>query len=440
MAVDERLEIPFFELDLDPDHLRGSTVKRAEIRIGDPLQFKCNLKNFELDDNPPTLSWNFNGAPISLSDKDKLIDIKQRSSTLKIARFEPLHQGQYECSAKLKTGVKKLAKLKVDIKPENTTTFMFDEELCSSNYSSHCYHGGICLVHKPTNTISCRCPKEYVGPKCEYAENFVDKITKADPNNVNAITVGCVISLALILSFSAFMVFLKTKYRKISSSSSSRKPYITDVELKEIKTTTLLPQVMVFPAAAMTNDRRAAESSSKEERIYFMPKLCSRCSRDMRAYQEFCSGSSSEPEHALTSLISSDRNAPIMTPSTGSNRRSRSNDDLLLKNGEKISKKSTLARFNVFSSAPGNVLNAQELNDSSNPKKIRRLGVSDDALIGSPDPSNKRQLNNKIGDNEELIKQKTDFLANCRDQPTKQIPRSHQYSKFPEFVDENEER
>uniref|UniRef100_A0A915KWD5 EGF-like domain-containing protein n=1 Tax=Romanomermis culicivorax TaxID=13658 RepID=A0A915KWD5_ROMCU len=217
---------------------------------GDPLNFRCPFKELDVTQ----LYWRYNGA--ELNDTEKIVETHQNDSILKISHFYPIHAGSYECSAKLKSGTV-WGRLKIEVK-EAPLVELPDEELCGPEYSNYCKNGGTCFVDKKLKILLCKCPKQYMGPKCDYTENFVDKARfSTEAKSMDAVTSH----KKIIIDY-----YLNTG-RNAKKTAYIRKACVEFAKKNQCK----IDQIMVSRTVQTNHYQRAKCSSASptDEKTYF---------------------------------------------------------------------------------------------------------------------------------------------------------------------------
>uniref|UniRef100_A0A915HPZ4 Uncharacterized protein n=1 Tax=Romanomermis culicivorax TaxID=13658 RepID=A0A915HPZ4_ROMCU len=159
-----------FDLFVDPNS-NEEPVQRADIAIGKSVVIRCKLAD-EDTHLEPNLLWFYNGDYIALAnDSNKQIETSadQISSNLTIKDVGPSDGGSYECSAANRRKIRKSSKIRFEvIYIFNITELENSEESwCGPKYDNFCKNRGICLYHRTTKILSCKCQPNYFGSYCQ---------------------------------------------------------------------------------------------------------------------------------------------------------------------------------------------------------------------------------------------------------------------------------
>ncbi|XP_038651627.1 pro-neuregulin-2, membrane-bound isoform-like isoform X2 [Scyliorhinus canicula] len=140
-------------------------LKNQTLVEGQKLSLKC-----EAVGNPrPTYKWFKDGREIK---KNKEIRIKtgKKNSRLQINKLKVEDAGEYTCEAENALG-KDTSKTTINVQAAATTTLSPESghaRRCNESEKSYCVNGGVCYYIDGINKLSCKCPNEFTGDRCQH--------------------------------------------------------------------------------------------------------------------------------------------------------------------------------------------------------------------------------------------------------------------------------
>ncbi|XP_078267627.1 neuregulin 2a isoform X3 [Rhinoraja longicauda] len=142
-------------------------LKNQTLLEGQKLSLKCEA----VGNSQPTYKWFKDGTEIK---KSKAIRIKtgKKNSRLQISKLKVEDAGEYACEAENSLG-KDISKTTVSVQVAAATTTTLSPESgharrCNESEKSYCVNGGVCYYIDGINQISCKCPNEFTGDRCQH--------------------------------------------------------------------------------------------------------------------------------------------------------------------------------------------------------------------------------------------------------------------------------
>uniref|UniRef100_A0A674H7Y5 Pro-neuregulin-2, membrane-bound isoform n=1 Tax=Taeniopygia guttata TaxID=59729 RepID=A0A674H7Y5_TAEGU len=142
-------------------------LKSPNVHVGEKISLKCEATA----GNPqPSYKWFKDGKELK---KSKDIRIKygngKKISRLQFNKVKLEDAGEYSCEAENVLG-KDTAKGSLNVKSVTTTLSSWSGHArkCNETAKSYCVNGGVCYYIEGINQLSCKCPIEFTGDRCQH--------------------------------------------------------------------------------------------------------------------------------------------------------------------------------------------------------------------------------------------------------------------------------
>ncbi|XP_062909484.1 pro-neuregulin-2, membrane-bound isoform-like isoform X2 [Mobula hypostoma] len=141
-------------------------LKNQTLLEGQKLSLKCEA----VGNSQPTYKWFKDGTEIK---RNTAIRIKmgKKNSRLQISKLKVEDAGEYACEAENSLG-KDVSKTTVSVQAAAATTTLSPESgharRCNESDKSYCVNGGVCYYIDGINELSCKCPNEFTGDRCQH--------------------------------------------------------------------------------------------------------------------------------------------------------------------------------------------------------------------------------------------------------------------------------
>ncbi|XP_054372404.1 pro-neuregulin-2, membrane-bound isoform isoform X1 [Molothrus ater] len=142
-------------------------LKSPNVHVGEKISLKCEATA----GNPqPSYKWFKDGKELK---KSKDIRIKygngKKISRLQFNKVKLEDAGEYSCEAENILG-KDTAKGSLNVKSVTTTLSSWSGHArkCNETAKSYCVNGGVCYYIEGINQLSCKCPIEFTGDRCQH--------------------------------------------------------------------------------------------------------------------------------------------------------------------------------------------------------------------------------------------------------------------------------
>ncbi|XP_074865698.1 pro-neuregulin-2, membrane-bound isoform [Carettochelys insculpta] len=142
-------------------------LKSPNVQVGEKISLKCEATA----GNPqPSYKWYKDGKELK---KSKDIRIKygngKKISRLQFNKVKLEDAGEYSCEAENVLG-KDTAKGSLNVRSVTTTLSSWSGHArkCNETAKSYCVNGGVCYYIEGINQLSCKCPIEFTGDRCEH--------------------------------------------------------------------------------------------------------------------------------------------------------------------------------------------------------------------------------------------------------------------------------
>uniref|UniRef100_A0A914VPH7 Ig-like domain-containing protein n=1 Tax=Plectus sambesii TaxID=2011161 RepID=A0A914VPH7_9BILA len=210
----EEFLFPTFELRLDAAD-QSQKTEVVQVGAGEAFKVQCIVIGEHHENHD--LSWSKDGNELVPNDTLIVADSPPGSSlskTIVVAGFNTdSHVGSYECSVKRKDNTYQSRKMRLQKKlgnPQIADGFV----ACPKEKAEACLNGGICMMHKASESVSCLCLSANVGRHCEYF-NFEYAWSPSPPDYKPCIVaMSTVIAALLMLMCLCCCCFYSIKQRR----------------------------------------------------------------------------------------------------------------------------------------------------------------------------------------------------------------------------------
>ncbi|XP_054073365.1 pro-neuregulin-2, membrane-bound isoform isoform X5 [Rissa tridactyla] len=187
-------------------------LKSPNVHVGEKISLKCEATA----GNPqPSYKWFKDGKELK---KSKDIRIKygngKKISRLQFNKVKLEDAGEYSCEAENVLG-KDTAKGSLNVKSVTTTLSSWSGHArkCNETAKSYCVNGGVCYYIEGINQLSCKCPIEFTGDRCQhFAMVSFSKAEELYQKRVLTITGICV--ALLVVGIVCVVAYCKTKKQR----------------------------------------------------------------------------------------------------------------------------------------------------------------------------------------------------------------------------------
>ncbi|XP_019362147.1 PREDICTED: pro-neuregulin-2, membrane-bound isoform isoform X5 [Gavialis gangeticus] len=195
-------------------------LKSPNVHVGDKISLKCEATS----GNPqPSYKWFKDGKELK---KSKDIRIKygngKKISRLQFNKVKLEDAGEYSCEAENVLG-KDTAKGSLNVRSVTTTLSSWSGHArkCNETAKSYCVNGGVCYYIEGINQLSCKCPIEFTGDRCQhFAMVSFSKAEELYQKRVLTITGICV--ALLVVGIVCVVAYCKTKKQRKQMHSHLR--------------------------------------------------------------------------------------------------------------------------------------------------------------------------------------------------------------------------
>uniref|UniRef100_A0A1D5P4M3 Pro-neuregulin-2, membrane-bound isoform n=1 Tax=Gallus gallus TaxID=9031 RepID=A0A1D5P4M3_CHICK len=187
-------------------------LKSPNVHVGEKISLKCEATA----GNPqPSYKWFKDGKELK---KSKDIRIKygngKKISRLQFNKVKLEDAGEYSCEAENILG-KDTAKGSLNVRSVTTTLSSWSGHArkCNETAKSYCVNGGVCYYIEGINQLSCKCPIEFTGDRCQhFAMVSFSKAEELYQKRVLTITGICV--ALLVVGIVCVVAYCKTKKQR----------------------------------------------------------------------------------------------------------------------------------------------------------------------------------------------------------------------------------
>ncbi|XP_072112462.1 pro-neuregulin-1, membrane-bound isoform isoform X3 [Mobula birostris] len=164
----------------------------------------------------PTFTWYKDGKELTVK-KSKEIRIKKKKrkeSELLIRKVKPSHAGKYTCKAVNQQGEdQSVSNIAVTPATTSPTPWSGHARPCNESNRHYCVNGGQCFVINGINKLSCQCPNEFTGDRCQnYVMASFYKAEELYQKRVLTITGICI--AVLVVGIMCVVAYCKTKKQR----------------------------------------------------------------------------------------------------------------------------------------------------------------------------------------------------------------------------------
>ncbi|XP_072252292.1 pro-neuregulin-2, membrane-bound isoform-like isoform X2 [Leuresthes tenuis] len=139
-------------------------MRGQSLTEGDKLYLKC-----EASGNPsPSFRWYKDGHELQKG-RDLKIKTNKKNSKVQISRVRVEDSGNYTCVAENSLGQENATSI-ISVQILTTTTpspGVSHARRCNDSEKAYCVNGGDCYFIHGINQLSCKCPNDYTGDRCQ---------------------------------------------------------------------------------------------------------------------------------------------------------------------------------------------------------------------------------------------------------------------------------
>ncbi|KAM4555561.1 neuregulin 2b isoform 3-T3 [Odontesthes bonariensis] len=139
-------------------------MRGQSLMEGDKLYLKC-----EASGNPsPSFRWYKDGHELQKG-RDLKIKTNKKNSKVQISRVRVEDSGNYTCVAENSLGQENATSI-ISVQILTTTTpssGVSHARRCNDSEKAYCVNGGDCYFIHGINQLSCKCPNDYTGDRCQ---------------------------------------------------------------------------------------------------------------------------------------------------------------------------------------------------------------------------------------------------------------------------------
>uniref|UniRef100_A0A8C6SVI8 Neuregulin 2b n=1 Tax=Neogobius melanostomus TaxID=47308 RepID=A0A8C6SVI8_9GOBI len=192
-------------------------MRRPSLAVGERLYLKC-----EADGSPsPVFKWYKDGHELQ---KGRDLKIKtnnnKKNSKLQISQVRVNDSGNYTCIAENSLGQENATSfISVTTSPPPGVSYA---RPCNETEKAFCVNGGDCYIIHGINQLSCKCPNDYTGDRCQNSVmagfygtslfHIIPAVEKLYQRRVLTITGICV--ALLVVSIVCVVAYCKTKKQR----------------------------------------------------------------------------------------------------------------------------------------------------------------------------------------------------------------------------------
>uniref|UniRef100_A0A914VQ73 Uncharacterized protein n=1 Tax=Plectus sambesii TaxID=2011161 RepID=A0A914VQ73_9BILA len=198
------LLFPTFQLLLDTTYNQPPKAKIVHVEAGESFKMQCTVTGEHHENHD--LSWSKDGEVLVESDSLIAADSEASagaslSKTITVTGFNATkHVGVYECSVKRKDNSYLSGTMRLQQKT-NSVRFPDGFEVCPKERAAACINGGICMMHKASESVSCLCASADVGRYCEDLKMGTMQLTQAPRPELALVSMSATIVAFFVLMF-----------------------------------------------------------------------------------------------------------------------------------------------------------------------------------------------------------------------------------------------
>ncbi|XP_063043784.1 neuregulin 2b [Engraulis encrasicolus] len=199
-----------------PPRLRP--IRAQSVAEGDRLQLRCEVT----DGNPsPAFRWYKDGTEIKKG-RDIKIKSNKKSSKMQISRMRLEDAGSYSCMAENMVG-RDNASSTITVHSFTTTLSPASSHTrqCNETEKAYCVNGGDCYVIHGINQLSCKCPNDYTGDRCQqsvmadfYKHLGIEFMEAEELYQKRVLTITGICVALLVVGIVCVVAYCKTKKQR----------------------------------------------------------------------------------------------------------------------------------------------------------------------------------------------------------------------------------
>uniref|UniRef100_A0A4W3JIS2 Pro-neuregulin-1, membrane-bound isoform n=1 Tax=Callorhinchus milii TaxID=7868 RepID=A0A4W3JIS2_CALMI len=205
---------------------KAPEIKKMSVHQVKNEGMKFVLKCETISGSPnPTFKWFKDGDELinGESDNIKIKKKRKKASELRIGKVKPSDSGQYKCTATNRMG-QDSSESNLTVTPAVTksppmpgssppTPGSGHGRPCNDSEKLYCVNGGQCFIIDRINKISCKCPNEFTGDRCQnYVMASFYKAEELYQKRVLTITGICI--ALLVVGIMCVVAYCKTKKQR----------------------------------------------------------------------------------------------------------------------------------------------------------------------------------------------------------------------------------
>ncbi|KAM6953688.1 neuregulin 2b [Aplochiton taeniatus] len=139
-------------------------MRGQSLTEGDKLYLKCEA----LGSPSPSFRWYKDGQELLQRGRDLKIKTNRKNSKVQITRVRVEDSGDYTCVAENTLGQENATSL-ISVQGVTTTAspVLSHTRRCNDSEKAYCVNGGDCYFIHGINQLSCKCPNDYTGERCQ---------------------------------------------------------------------------------------------------------------------------------------------------------------------------------------------------------------------------------------------------------------------------------
>ncbi|XP_062902853.1 pro-neuregulin-1, membrane-bound isoform isoform X5 [Mobula hypostoma] len=172
----------------------------------------------------PTFTWYKDGKELTVR-KSKEIRIKKKKrkeSELLIRKVKPSHAGKYTCKAVNQQGEdQSVSNIAVTPATTSPTPWSGHARPCNESNRHYCVNGGQCFVINGINKLSCQCPNEFTGDRCQnyvmasfYKHLGIEFMEAEELYQKRVLTITGICIAVLVVGIMCVVAYCKTKKQR----------------------------------------------------------------------------------------------------------------------------------------------------------------------------------------------------------------------------------
>ncbi|XP_048118815.1 neuregulin 2b [Alosa alosa] len=193
-------------------------IRGQSLAEGERLQLRCEVT----DGNPsPAFRWYKDGSELKKS-RDIKIKSNKKSSKMQISRVRLEDAGNYSCVVENILG-RDNASSTVSVHTLTTTLSPASSHTrqCNETEKSYCVNGGDCYVIHGINQLSCKCPNDYTGDRCQqsvmadfYKHLGIEFMEAEELYQKRVLTITGICVALLVVGIVCVVAYCKTKKQR----------------------------------------------------------------------------------------------------------------------------------------------------------------------------------------------------------------------------------